>query len=54
MPKTIINDLHYDYANNITKLLGFDNLIDYAKTVKYADLDQEIVCTEFTKTVEEF
>jgi hypothetical protein len=56
MTKTIINNSHYDYANNIVKLLGFDNLIDYVKIIKYANLklDQVIICENFTKTVPDF
>lgn len=53
--KTITN-AHYDYLNDIVKILGFKNLADFDTTITYTKLksDQKQICVELTKSIDSF
>ena len=53
--KTIRNN-HYEYANQLVKILGFVNLADFESSIQYDTLkkNQKKICVEFNKTIDEF
>ena len=56
MSKNSITNMHYDFVNNIVKLLGFDDLTDFQTILFYSDLkdNEELICERFNETVAEF
>lgn len=56
MKDRIINEKHYDYANNIIKYFGFKNLSDFSVQVNYDELkkNQDMICTNINKTMKVF
>lgn len=47
---------HYDYVNDLTKILGFKNLSDFETSISYENLknNEKTICTEFNKTINVF
>lgn len=56
MKDKIIKVVHFDYANQLVKILGFVNLADYETILFYNNLKttQDKICQEFTKTLQLF
>jgi hypothetical protein len=56
MKDKTIKDVHFEYVNELVKMLGFRNLADFESAIPYNILktDQEKICLEFNKTINEF
>ena len=56
MKDKTIKNIHFDYANELVKILGFRNLSDFEYSISYDLLkkNQEKICFEFNKTIDEF
>ncbi len=54
--KADITNYHFDYINNMVKVLGFNNLIDYNKRISNKDLKsrETEICNEFNASLEVF
>lgn len=56
MKERFIKNIHFDYTNDIVKILGFDNLADFETCVIYSQLklNQKIICSKYTQSLELF
>lgn len=56
MKDKTISETHYDYANELTKILGFKNLADFETQISYTNLkeNEENICKEFNKRIDLF
>lgn len=56
MKNKLIKNIHFDYVNEMIKILGFYNLADFETCVIYSELklNQKTICEKYTQSLELF